>query len=101
MFEKKDFLIGYAPTRRNAFSREDSLKYKILIKQKIENLGYKIIDIEDCTTEGLLLTDNDAEKTIKKFKDKNVDAVFCPHCNFGTESATSRVASAVSKPFLL
>jgi len=32
MFEKKDFTIGYAPTRRNVFSREDAIKYKELVK---------------------------------------------------------------------
>jgi len=101
MFEKKDFLIGFAPTRRNVFSREDALKYKLIIKQKIQNLGYKIIDIEDCASDGLLLNDYDAENTIKKFKEKNVDAVFSPHCNFGTESAVSKVAADVGKPFLL
>lgn len=101
MFEKKDFLIGYAPTRRNVFSREDALKYKILIKQKVTSLSYKVVDIEDCATEGLLFTDKDAENTIKKFKEKNVDAVFSPHCNFGAESVTARVAAGVGKPFLL
>jgi L-fucose isomerase-like protein len=101
MFEKKDFLLGYAPTRRNVFSREDALKYKVKVREKIQKLGYKLVDIEDCATEGLLLSDSDAEKTIKKFKDKNVDAVFSPHCNFGTESATAKVAVGVGKPFLL
>jgi L-fucose isomerase-like protein len=101
MFEKKDFLLGYAPTRRNVFSREDALKYKVKVREKIQKLGYKLVDIEDCATEGLLLSDSDAEKTIKKFKDKKVDAVFSPHCNFGTESATAKVAVGVGKPFLL
>jgi len=101
MFEKKDLLIGYAPTRRNVFSKEDALRYKVLVENKIKKFGYRVIDIEDCVTEGLLLSDNDAEKTIKKFKEKNVDAVFCPHCNFGTESAVAKVGAKVGKPFLL
>lgn len=78
MLEKKDFLLGYAPTRRNVFSREDALKYKVKVREKIQNLGYKLTDIEDCTAEGLLLSDYDAEKTIKKFRDKNVSGTAVP-----------------------
>lgn len=101
MFEKKDLTIGYAPTRRNVFSREDALKYKELIKAKIKDFGYRIVDIEDIAPDGLILTDEDASKAISKFKSNNVDAVFSPHCNFGTESSTSRLADGVKKPFLL
>ncbi len=101
MFKKEDFLLGYAPTRRNVFSREDAMKYKELTKNKIVSMGYKVIDIDDINEDGLLLSESDVENTIKKFKEKNVDAVFSPHCNFGSESAVSKVAKEIGKPFLL
>ncbi len=101
MFKKEDFLLGYAPTRRNVFSREDAIKYKELTKDKIKSMGYKVIDMDDINEDGLLLSESDVENTIKKFKEKGVDAVFSPHCNFGSESAVSKVAKEVGKPFLL
>ncbi|MBU4293735.1 MAG: L-fucose/L-arabinose isomerase family protein [Actinobacteria bacterium] len=101
MSQKQDLLIGYAPTRRNVFSREDALKYKVKTLDKIKSFGYQIIDIEDINSEGLLLSDGDINKVVKKFKEKNVDCIFSPHCNFGTENVVAKVAKEVGKPFLL
>ena len=101
MFNKKDFVIGYAPTRRNVFSVEDALKYKRLVYEKLKGFGYNIVDIEDINDEGLVLSDDDISPVVKKFKENNVDCVFSPHCNFGTESAVAKIGSEVGKPFLL
>lgn len=101
MSQRQEFILGYAPTRRNVFSREDALKYKKLILEKIKKFNINIVDIDDINDEGLLLTDEDISKAVKKFKDKRVDAVFTPHCNFGTENAVANVGKELSKPLLL
>lgn len=99
--------IGFAPTRRVVFSKTDALKFKELTKEKISGLGaelgdVEIVDIEGINPEGLLYDNNaDADKIIKRFQERQVDAVFFPHCNFGTEDTVSRVARAVGKPVLL
>ena len=77
--------IGYAPTRRRIFSVADALKYKKLIADKMTALGVEFVDIEDVNEEGLLRCAEDVEPVIRKFKDAGVDAVFFPHCNFGSE----------------
>lgn len=94
-------IIGYAPTRRNVFNVDDAIKYKKLILEKIKGYGCTIIDMDDINEDGLLVTDSDVENVIKKFKKHKVDCIFSPHCNFGTESAVSKVASKINKPFLL
>jgi len=68
---------------------------------KIKKYGFKIVDINDINEDGLLVTESDVESTIKKFKDSEVDCVFSPHCNFGTESAVAMVAKKIDKPFFL
>ena len=93
--------IGYAPTRRNIFSFEEAIKHKKITLEKISKYGFKVIDIDDINEDGLLLTNDDVEKTVNKFKKNNVDCVFSPHCNFGTESAVAKVAKIMDKPFLL
>ena len=70
MSQKQNLLIGYAPTRRDVFSREDALKYKAKILDKIKSFGYQIIDMEDINDEGLLLSDDDVVKAVEKFKSK-------------------------------
>jgi len=96
--------LGYVPTRRFTFSAEDAYKYKILIRQKIESFGLDIdiVDLEGLNDEGLLYDDHiNADSIIRKMQDERVDAVFFPHCNFGTEDTVARVAKALGKPTLL
>lgn len=101
MSQKKEFTLGFAPTRRDVFSREDALKYKKLTYEKIKDFGFNLVDIDDINDEGLLLNDEDVLKAAKKFKEKKVDAVFTPHCNFGTESAVANLGKELLKPLLL
>ena len=101
MSQKSEFTLGVAPTRRNVFSREDALRYKKLIIKKIRGYDINLVDIDDINNEGLLLTDEDTVKAARKFKEKNVDAIFTPHCNFGTENAVANLGKALSKPLLL
>lgn len=93
--------IGYAPTRRRIFSVEDALKYKKLIADKLTELEVEFVDIEDINEEGLLRCAEDVNSVIKKFKDAEVDAVFFPHCNFGSEHSCGKVARALGVPVLL
>lgn len=100
----KKLKLGYAPTRRFVFSAEDAFKYKVLIKEKIESFGMDIdiVDIEGINEEGLLYDDNiNADSLADRFKKEGVDAVFFPHCNFGTEDTVARVGKALGKPVLL
>lgn len=100
----KKLKLGYAPTRRFVFSAEDAFKYKVLIKEKIESFGMDIdiVDLEGINEEGLLYDDNiNADSLVDRFKKEGVDAVFFPHCNFGTEDTVARVGKALGKPVLL
>ncbi|MDF2939141.1 MAG: fucose isomerase [Paenibacillaceae bacterium] len=100
----KKFKLGYAPTRRFTFSAEDAYKYKVLIRNKIESFGLDmdIVDLEGMNDEGLLYDDHiQADQIAEHFKRENVDAVFFPHCNFGTEDTVARVGKALGKPVLL
>lgn len=93
--------IGYAPTRRRIFSVEDAIKYKKLIADKLTELDVEFVDIEDINEEGLLRCAEDVKPVIKKFKEAEVDAVFFPHCNFGSEHSCGKVARALGVPVLL
>jgi L-fucose isomerase-like protein len=94
-------LLGYAPTRRRIFSAEDAVKYKKIIRDKMVSLGVNFVDIEDINSEGLLRCADDVEPVIKKFKEAGVNALFIPHCNFGSEHSCAKVARALGVPVLL
>lgn len=100
----KKLKLGYAPTRRFTFSAEDAFRYKVTIRQKIESFGLpiEIVDLEGLNEEGLLYDDHiGADAITERFLQEKVDAVFFPHCNFGTEDTVARVAKAIGKPVLL
>ncbi len=94
-------ILGYAPTRRRIFSVEDAIKYKKIIAEKLTSLQVEFIDIEDINPEGLLRCADDVEPVIRKFKAANIDALFIPHCNFGSEHSCGKVARALGVPVLL
>ncbi|WP_055107361.1 L-fucose/L-arabinose isomerase family protein [Paenibacillus ihumii] len=100
----KKLKLGYAPTRRFTFSAEDAFNYKVMIKEKIQSFGmdFELVDLEGINEEGLLYDDHiAADRIVERFKRENVDAVFFPHCNFGTEDTVARVGKALGKPVLL
>jgi L-fucose isomerase-like protein len=93
--------IGLAPTRRFIFSKEDALKFKKLIQEKLTQLDVDYVDMDDINEEGLLHSESDVDKVVDKFKAARVNAVFFPHCNFGTEDLVGKVAKELNVPILL
>jgi L-fucose isomerase-like protein len=93
--------IGYAPTRRRMFSVAEALKFKRLIADRLRQLGIQFADIEDVNEEGLLRNAEDVEPVARKFATERVDALFMPHCNFGSEHSCGKLARALNVPVLL
>jgi len=101
----KIFRLGYMPTRRTFFSKEDAQKHAKLTLNEITSLVKKedveIFSLKWLNDEGLLHDDQDAKEVAEYFISKEVDALFAPHCNFGTENAVAQVARRIQKPLLI
>lgn len=93
--------IGYAPTRRDIFSKEDAQRYKNEIEKKMRSWNIEYVNLDWMNDEGLLYDSGNVEAVVRRFREEKVDAVFSPHCNFGTEDAVAKLAKAMNKPFLL
>lgn len=93
--------IGFAPTRRSIFSAPDALRYRGLIREKLQQMQVSFVDIDDINPEGLLYDDRDVQKIAEKFKREGVKGLFVPHCNFGTEYAVARLARELGVPVLV
>ncbi len=98
---RKNIKLGFAPTRRTVFSREDSLKYKRLIEERLKKWRVNFANINWLNSEGLLYQQKDAEIVAERFIKEKVEALFVPHCNFGTEGAVAILAKRLDKPVLL
>ena len=97
----KNIKLGFAPTRRSIFSAPDAVKYRGLTAEKLKSLGVDFVDITDINEEGLLYNEADRLKIAEKFKKEQIDGLFLPHCNFGTEYECARLAKELQVPVLL
>ena len=93
--------LGYAPTRRSIFSAPDAIKYRNLTRDRLVELGVEFVDITDINEEGLLYDEQDMLLIAEKFKREKIDGLFLPHCNFGTEYVTAKLAKEMGVPVLL
>ena len=88
--------IGYAPTRRSIFSAPDARRYRRIIADRLRELNVEFVDIDDINDEGLLFDEDDRVRVLEKFRNAEVDGLFLPHCNFGTEFICARLAKDLS-----
>lgn len=104
MLMEKTFKLGFMPTRRSFFSKEAAQEHKRAIYNEISKIipeNVTIYDIEWLNDEGLLYSDLDAEEVANYFIKNEIDAIFAPHCNFGTENAVAQVGRRINKPLLI
>lgn len=93
--------LGVVPTRRFIFSKEDAIKFKELTYKRLNELEVDYIDIEDINDEGLFYSENDLEAIMSKMQKNDVDALFFPHCNFGTEDIIGKLSKKMGLPVLI
>ncbi len=98
---KEKIILAYCPTRRDVFSREEAIRFNRLIRSRLEDLPVEIVDLQGLNEEELLFQDCDIPAVIDRFSSHKVDAVFFPHCNFGSENRVAQVARALRVPVLL
>lgn len=93
--------MGFCPTRRDCFSREEAWKYRDLVQNSLKCHDVELVDLTGINEEALLCRQDDLPKVIDRFREAKIDAIFFPHCNFGSESLVSQVARAMNVPVLL
>lgn len=93
--------LAYCPTRRDVFSREEAMKFNEKIRSQMDEFDVEIIDLEGINEEKLLYQDCDIPEVIDRFVSNKVDAIFFPHCNFGSENRVAQIARALNVPVLI
>ncbi len=94
-------VLGFAPTRRSIFSAPAAVEYANKTRETLKKLGVEFVDIDDIAEDGLLHDEADRIKIAAKFKAANVDGLFFPHGNFGTEFEVARLAKELNVPVLI
>ncbi len=101
MRKQKTVKLGVCPIGKFVFSHEDAKIQKQLIYNKLDELKVDYVDIESVLRDGLVRDHSHVEPVVKYFKEQGIDALFLPHCNFGTESAVGMIAKELRVPALL
>ncbi len=101
MFRKKTVRLAVCPLGKFVFSHTEAVRQKNLVLKKLAEMGVETVDLEGIVPDGLIKRQEDAERVAKYFRDNSVDALFLPHCNFGTEGVAGVVARRLNVPTLL
>jgi len=99
---KKDSVsLGFCPIGKFVFSHEDALRFKRLLEEKMESWNIEFIGIDEIIKDGIVRDVKDVKPVVDFFKRKKVDAIFMPHCNFGTENAVGLIGRDLGVPVVV
>ncbi len=94
--------LGVLPTQRFNFGNKEKMlaaKNRVLTWLKKNEINH--VSLEGVTDEGTLHSMKQLQKVTEYLEDNDVDALFVPHCNFGSEEIIANVAKNIDKPLLL
>jgi L-fucose isomerase-like protein len=98
---KNNVKLGFCPIGKFVFSHEDALNYKKKLEDRMNQSDIEFVGIDSVIKDGVIRSYKDAEVAVEFLKSQNIDCVFMPHCNFGTESATGLIGKKLGVPVLL
>lgn len=98
---RKQPVIGLCPIGKFVFSHEDAMRVKGLIREKFDQWHISYVDLENVLPDGMVRDQKHVEPAVRFFQNQRIDALFIPHCNFGTEGAAAMIAKKCGVPTLL
>ncbi len=100
---KKKIKLGFCPIGKFVFSHEDALRQKAKLEKIMTGAGVTWVGLDEVLpgNEGLVRKQDDVGPVVDFFRREQIDALFIPHCNFGTEGAAGMIAKECGVPTLL
>jgi len=98
---KRGVRLGFCPIGKFVFSHEDALVQKGKIITVLRGLGVDFCDLDGVLPDGLIRGQQHVGPAVEHFRQQRIDALFIPHCNFGTEGAAAMIARHCGVPTLL
>ncbi len=100
---KKEIKLGFCPIGKFVFSHEDALRQKAKLEKIMTDYGVTWVGLDEVLPDGdgLVRRQDDVGPVVDFFRGEKIDALFIPHCNFGTEGAAGMIAKECGVPTLL
>jgi L-fucose isomerase-like protein len=83
------------------FSHEDALRQKAAILAKLDAWKVHYRTIDGVIPDGMVRDQKHVEPVVAHLRAQKVDALFIPHCNFGTEGAAAMIAKKLGVPTVM
>jgi L-fucose isomerase-like protein len=93
--------LAFCPIGKFVFSHEDALRQKTEIRATLEKLGVSYVDLDEVLPDGMIRDKAHVGPAVDHFRKAGAEALFIPHCNFGTEDAAALIARDLGLPTLL
>lgn len=93
--------LGLCPIGKFVFSHEDAMHYKAQLQKKLRQWQVEFVDLDGIVPDGMIRDQAHVVPAVRHFKAQGIDALFVPHCNFGTEGAVGMIARELGVPVLL
>ena len=94
-------LLGLVPIGKFVFSHKDALVYKGKVESLLCRMGVRYVNVDGVVPDGMVREQSHVEPVVAHLSQQGVDAVFMPHCNFGTEGACGMIGKKLGLPVLL
>lgn len=98
---KNNPVLGICPVGKFVFSHEDAMQYKERLLAELTAWGINYVDLDGVIEDGMIRDQAHAAAAIAHFRKHDVDGLFMPHCNFGTEGAVGVIGRDLDVPVLL
>ena len=99
--QPRSLLLGLCPIGKFVFSHEDALRYKAMLEERLKKWGVPYANIDQAVPDGIIRGLEHVEPAVQCLREAGAQALFLPHCNFGTEHATALIAQKLNLPTLL
>ncbi len=93
--------LGLCTIGKFVFSHEAAKRIKAELETKLNALNIPFAGIDKAVEDGIVRSLEDAQAAVKCLRQQNVDAVFMPHGNFGTENAVGIIGKELGVPVLI
>lgn len=93
--------LGLCPIGKFVFSHEGAMAEKTRVMDVLRRMGVSFVDLEHLLPDGMVRDQSHVESVVKHFRNQEIDSLFIPHCNFGTEGAAGMIAKQCGVPTLL
>ena len=101
MANRKQAVLGLCPIGKFVFSHEDAVRFKGLIRERLDRWQIRYVDLDEVLPDGMVRDQKHVAPVVRYFQEQRIDALFIPHCNFGTEGAAAMIAKRCAVPTLL